>query len=364
MRLDTRAALAGFVALVLLGTACGQTSDGPVTPGAMSSTGAGLTLQGAGASFPGPLYSKWTSEYNRANPGVRIDYQSIGSGGGIKQISERTVDFGATDAPMTDEQLETASKEILHIPTVLGAVVVTYNLAGLEEPLNLDGETTAEIFLGKITKWNDPKLAALNPGGALPSSDIAVTNRADGSGTTAIFVDFLSKVSPEWKEKVGTGTTVKWPVGPGNKGNDGVAGYVKNTPGAVSYVELIYAKNNGLATAKMKNSAGKFVEPTLDSVTAAADGVATSIPDDLRVSITNAAGEASYPISGFTYLLVYKDQDDAVKGKALVDFIAWALKDGEAMARELVFAPLPAAIRAKAEAKLKLVNHAGKALLA
>lgn len=364
MRLRARLAMVGILSLALLGAACGGASDGPVKPGGETNPGRGLTLQGAGASFPNPLYTKWIAEYNRRNPSVKIDYQSIGSGGGIKQITERTVDFGASDAPMTDEQLENAPKEILHIPTVLGAVVVTYNLADLKEPLNLDGETTAEIFLGKITKWNDPKLVALNPGVTLPSSDIAVTNRADGSGTTAIFVDFLSKVSPEWKEKVGTGTTVKWPVGPANKGNDGVAAYVKSTPGAVSYVELIYSKNNGLASAKMKNSAGKFVEPTLDSVTAAADGAATSIPDDLRVSITNAAGETSYPISGFTYLLVYKDQDDAAKGKALVDFIAWALEDGEAMAKELVFAPLPAAIRAKAEAKLKLVNHAGKAFLA
>ncbi len=363
MRLKSRLFTTGMLSIALLAAACGGASEGPVKPGGDANPSGALSLQGAGASFPNPLYTKWISEYNKKNPGVKIDYQSIGSGGGIKQITERTVDFGASDAPMTDEQLKAAPKEILHIPTVLGAVVVTYNLAELKEPLNLDGPTTADIFMGTIKKWNDPKIAALNAGVSLPDKDIAVTSRADGSGTTAIFVDYLSKISPEWKEKVGTGTTVKWPVGTSNKGNDGVAGYVKNTPGSVGYVEFIYAKNNGLSSAKMKNSAGKFIEPSLESVTAAADGVATTIPDDLRVSITNAAGESSYPISGFTYLLVYKDQDDAVKGKALVDFIAWALKDGEAMAKELVYSPLPPAVLAKAEAKLKLVNHGGKAFL-
>lgn len=361
MRLKSRLFITGMLSITLLAAACGGANEGPVKPG--GDAGAGLTLQGAGATFPNPLYTKWISEYNKKNPNLKIDYQSIGSGGGIKQITERTVDFGASDAPMTDEQLKAAPKEILHIPTVLGAVVVTYNLAELKEPLNLDGPTTAEIFLGTIKKWNDPKIAALNAGVSLPDKDIAVTSRADGSGTTAIFVDFLSKFSPEWKEKVGTGTSVKWPTGTSNKGNDGVAGYVKNTPGSVGYVEFIYAKNNGLSSAKMKNAAGKFVEPSLESITAAADGVATTIPDDLRVSITNAAGEASYPISGFTYLLVYKEQDDATKGKALVDFIAWALKDGEAMAKELVYSPLPPAVLAKAEAKLKLVSHGGKPLL-
>ena len=347
------------LALALLTMACGG-GNGPVsTNGGGSAPSGGLALQGAGATFPNPLYTKWIAEFNKKNPDVKIDYQAIGSGGGIKQITEKTVDFGATDAPMTDEQLKAAGKEILHIPTVLGAVVVTYNAPDLKEPLKLDGPTTAAIFLGEVKKWNDPKIAALNPGVTLPSGDIAVASRADGSGTSAIFTDYLSKVSPEWKEKVGSGTTVKWPAGSSYKGNDGVAGFVKQTPGSIGYVELIYAKNNNLAYATLKNSAGEWVVPSLDSVTAAAAGAAKSIPDDLRVSITNAEGAGAYPISGFTYLLVYKDQDNQQKGKALTDFIAWGLKDGEGMAKDLVYAPLPAEILAKAEAKLKLVNFNG-----
>ena len=361
MRLKARTLTIATLTLALFAAACGGGGGGPVVPtGNESAPGGGLTLQGAGATFPYPLYSKWISEYNKKSPNVKIDYQSIGSGGGIKQITERTVDFGASDAPMKDDQLKAAPKEILHIPTVLGAVVVIYNLPGFTERLKLDGPTTADIYLKKIAKWNDPKIAELNPGVTLPDLDIAVAYRSDGSGTTSIFVDYLSKVSPEWKEKVGTGTSVSWPTGIGGKGNEGVSGTVKQQPGAIGYVELIYAKQSNLAYALVKNAAGEFVEASLDSVTAAAAGAAGSIPDDLRVSITNAEGAGAYPISGFTYLLVYKDQDDATKGQALADFLWWALHDGEAMAKDLVYSPLPPEVLTKAEAKVKSINHGGK----
>lgn len=356
MRLKARALTIGLLTLALFGAACGG-GGGPVTNGGGPSTG--LALQGAGATFPNPLYTKWISEYNKKNTNLKIDYQAVGSGSGIKQITEKTVDFGASDAPMTDEQLA-AAPGILHIPTVLGAVVVTYNLAEVKEALKLDGATVADIFLGNIKKWNDPKIAGQNAGVSLPDKDIGVVYRAEGSGTTAIFTNYLSKVSPEFKEKVKEGTQVKWPVGSGQKGNDGVAGIIKSTPGAVGYVELIYAKNNNLPTAWLKNGAGKYIEPSLDAVTAAAAGAAAAMPEDLRISITNAEGETAYPISGFTYLLIYKDQQDATKGKALADFVWWALHDGEAMAKDLVYAPLPEAVRAKAEAKVKTINNGGK----
>jgi len=345
--------------LALLAAACGG-GNGPVsTNGGGSAPSGGLALQGAGATFPYPLYSKWISEYNKKNPNLKIDYQSIGSGGGIKQITEKTVDFGASDSPMNDEQLK-AAPDILHIPTVLGAVVVTYNLPDLKQPLKLDGPTLAAIFLGDIKKWNDPKIAALNAGASLPGTDIAVAHRSDGSGTTGIFVDYLSKVSPDWKTKVGAGTSVQWPVGFGGKGNEGVAGFVKQTPGCIGYNELIYAKQNDLKYASIKNAAGEFVEPSLDSVTAAAAGVAKVIPDDLRISITNADGAGAYPISGFTYFLVYKNQENEQKGKALVDFITWCLADGEGMAKDLVYSPLPPEVLSKAQAKVKLINFNGK----
>jgi phosphate transport system substrate-binding protein len=360
MRLKARALTIGTLTLALLAGACGGGGDaGPVSTKPEASGGS-LQLQGAGATFPYPIYSKWISEYNKKNPNVKIDYQSIGSGGGIKQITERTVDFGATDAPMNEEQLKAAQKEILHIPTVLGAVVVTYNLPGFTGELKLDGATVADIFLGKVKKWNDPKIAALNAGATLPSTDLAVAHRSDGSGTTAIFVDYLSKVSPEWAEKVGKGTSVNWPAGIGGKGNEGVAGTVKQTPGAIGYVELIYAEQNKLAYASVKNVAGEFVKPSLDAVTAAAAGAAKTIPDDLRVSITNSDGTGAYPISGFTWLLVYKDQDDPAKGKAVADFIWWALHDGEKMAKDLTYAPLPDAVLEKAKAKVKMINNGGK----
>jgi phosphate transport system substrate-binding protein len=364
MRLKTSALTIATLLLAALAAACGGGGEGgPVRPGEESGSVGGSALQGAGATFPYPLYSKWISEYNKKTPGVKIDYQSIGSGGGIKQITERTVDFGASDAPMSDDQLKAvAPREIMHIPTVLGAVVVTYNLPELQQPLKLDGPAIANIYFGKIKKWNDPAIAALNPGVTLPASDIAAAHRSDGSGTTNIFVDYLAKVSPEWKEKVGVGTSVNWPSAAnafGGKGNEGVAGFVKQTPGAIGYVELIYAKQNKLPVAHVKNSSGTFVEPSLESVTAAAAGVAETIPEDLRVSVTNAPGAAAYPISGFTYLLVYKDQENAEKGKVLADFIWWALHEGSAMASELTYSPLPSEVLTKAEAKVRAMNSNG-----
>src|SRR6185503_2545300 len=280
-----------------------------------------VTLQGAGASFPSPLYQKWLSEYGKIHANVKIDYQSIGSGGGIKQLKEQTVDFGASDAPMTDADLKSAPGEIVHVPTVLGAVVITYNLEGMKQPLRFSPEALSDIFLGKIKKWNDPKIAADNPGVTLPTSDITVIHRSDSSGTSAVFTDYLSKVSPEWKEKVGAGVSPSWPTGIGGKGNEGVTGQVKNTPNTLGYVELAYALKNNLPVAHIKNASGNFIEPTIDTVTAAAAASAATIPDDLRVSITNAAGAQAYPISSYTYILVYKNQKDAGKGKALVDFL-------------------------------------------
>jgi len=324
-----------------------------------SSTGE-IRIQGAGATFPNPLYQKWFSEYNKVNPGVKFDYQSIGSGGGIKQISSRTVDFGGSDAPMKDDELKAAPGELLHIPTVLGAVVVTYNLPSVKTELHLTPEAIAGAFLGKITKWNDPLIASSNPGVSLPEATITVVHRSDGSGTSFVFTDYLSKVSPEWKEKVGTGAAVQWPAGGGEKGNEGVTGRVKQTPNSIGYTELIYAEENKLPVASIKNSAGQFVRPSLDSTTAAASGVAGQIPDDLRVSITNSPGATAYPISSFTYLLVYKEQQDQAKGKALVDFLWWAIHDGEQMAKDKLYAPLPDEVVKKAETKIKLITFQGK----
>jgi len=328
-------------------------------------TGSGsgsVNLQGAGATFPNPLYQKWLSEYGKLHPNVRIDYQSIGSGGGIKQLREQTVDFGASDSPMSDQDLKSAPGEILHIPTVLGAVVITYNLEGVKQPLRFSTEVLADIFLGKIKKWNDPKIAADNSGVTLPASDITVVHRSDGSGTSAVFTDYLSKVSAEWKDKVGAGIAPSWPTGIGGKGNEGVTGQIKNTPNTIGYVELAYASKNNLPVAHIKNASGNFIEPSIDAVTAAASGSAANTPDDLRVSITNAAGPQAYPISSYTYILVYKDQKDAGKGKALVDFLWWGIHDGEGFAKELQYAPLPADIVKRAETKINSVTANGAAL--
>jgi phosphate transport system substrate-binding protein len=324
--------------------------------------GGSVSLQGAGATFPNPLYQKWLSEYGKLHSNVRIDYQSIGSGGGIKQLKEQTVDFGASDAPMKDEDLKSAPGAILHIPTVLGAVVITYNLAGISQPLRFSPEVIADIFLGKIKKWNDPKIVADNPGVTLPANDITVVHRSDGSGTSAVFTDYLSKVSAEWKEKVGTGTSPSWPIGMGGKGNEGVTGQVKSTPNTIGYIELAYAVQNKLPVAQMKNASGNFVEPSIDAVTAAASASAANTPEDLRVSITNAAGAQAYPISSYTYILVYKEQKDAAKGKVLVDFLWWGIHDGEAFAKELQYAPLPADIVKRAEGKISSITAGGTAL--
>jgi phosphate transport system substrate-binding protein len=342
------------LALLVVSIACNGGGSG-------SSNGS-VSLQGAGATFPNPLYQKWLSEYGKVHPNVKIDYQSIGSGGGIKQLKEQTVDFGASDAPMKDDDLKAAPGEIVHIPTVLGAVILTYNLEGLKAPLRFSPEAVVDIFLGKIKKWNDPKIAADNPGVTLPSSDITVVTRSDGSGTSAVFTDYLSKVSPEWKEKVGSGTSPRWPVGISGKGNEGVTGSVKSTPNTIGYIELAYAVQNKLPVAQIKNSSGNYIEPSIDAVTAAAAGSIATTPEDLRVSITNAAGPQAYPISSYTYILVYKAQKDAAKGKALVDFLWWGIHDGEGFAKELRYAPLPADIVKRAEAKINSVTANGTAL--
>jgi phosphate transport system substrate-binding protein len=301
-----------------------------------------MTINGAGATFPYPIYSKWFDDYAKVDPSVRFNYQSIGSGGGQKQILAQTVDFGASDAPMSDDNLAKAPGKLLHIPTVAGAVVLTYNLAA-NQALKLDGETIAGIFMGQIKKWNDPKIAALNAGVSLPDQEIVVVHRSDGSGTTYIFTDYLSKVSGDWKSKVGTNTSVNWPAGLGGKGNEGVSGQVKQTPGALGYVELIYAIQNKMPYAEAKNSAGQFVKPNLEAVTAAM--ATANIPNDFRFSMTDAPGKDSYPIAGATWLLVYEQQKDAVKGKKLVEFLKWALTKGEDMAKELDYAPLPPQLR-------------------
>ena len=314
-----------------------------------------VLINGAGATFPYPLYSKWFAEFNKLHPDIRFNYQAIGSGGGIQQVTNKTVDFGATDAPMKEEQLAAAPGTV-HIPTVLGAVVVTYN-APVQE-LRLTPEVLSAIFLGKITTWNDPALAAANPGVKLPDMEIVSVHRSDGSGTSAIFTNYLSKVSPEFEKEVGSGTSVKWPGGLGGKGNDGVTGLVKQTPGAIGYVELAYANQNKLPVALLKNREGHFVKPTTETTSNAAAGV--QMPEDFRVSITNAAGKDSYPIAGFTYLLVPSDIQDQVKGKALVEFLWWAVHDGQAFAAPLDYAPLPKSVVEKVAARINTLKVQGK----
>ncbi|MDZ4676334.1 MAG: phosphate ABC transporter substrate-binding protein PstS [Oligoflexia bacterium] len=321
---------------------------------------AATEITGAGATFPYPLYSKWFSEYQKVNKEVQINYQSIGSGGGIRQFLEKTVDFGASDAPMTDEQLKKSPVTVHHIPTTLGAVVLTYNLVEVKGDLKLDGEIIADIFLGKITKWNDPRLVKLNPTLKLPDQALMVAHRSDGSGTTNIFADYLAKVSPTWKEKVGVGTALNWPVGLGGKGNEGVAGLVKQTPGSIGYVELIYAASNKLPVASVKNRAGVFVKPETKAVTAAAANFLKKtpkkdFPEDFRMSITDAEGKDSYPISSFTYLLVYGKQN-GIKGSNLVKFLNWAIYDGQKLSAALEYAPLPKELVTKIDAKIKKIE--------
>jgi phosphate transport system substrate-binding protein len=328
---------------MLLVAACGgdkRLQSGADTTRAATSSGAALT--GAGATFPNPIYTKWFDAYAQKT-GVRINYQSIGSGGGIRQFTEGTVDFGATDGPMNDEQIAAVKGNVLHVPTVLGAVVVTYNLPALgKTPLRFDGTTLADIFLGKISKWSDRRIAALNSGVKLPDQDIIVVHRSDGSGTSFIFTDFLAKVSPEWKSKVGSATSVQWPTGLGGKGNEGVTQQVKQSEGAIGYVELIYAIANDLPYANVKNSSGQFIQPTLKSVSAAAAGANLGPDTDFRVSITNAPGAEAYPIASFTWLLIRKDDSTSTKGRQIHDFLKWMLEpEPQRMAADLHYGPLP-----------------------
>jgi phosphate transport system substrate-binding protein len=327
--------------------------------GGLRPAGAQVLINGAGATFPYPLYSKWFDVYARVNPSVRFNYQSIGSGGGIKQLLNRTVDFGASDAPMSDPQLAKAPDPILHFPTVLGAVVITYSVPGLTAPLKLTGPVIADIYLGKISKWNDAALAKLNPGVTLPDQAIVVCHRSDGSGTSYIFTDYLSKVSEDWNKEPGKGTSVKWPSGLGGKGNEGVTALIQQTPGAIGYVELIYAINNKLPIATLQNHDGAWVEASLDTVTAAAAADAAQIPADFRVSITDAPGKDSYPLSSFTYLLVFTHQTDATKGKALLGFLRWMLTDGQQYASPLYYSPLPAAVVGREQAQIQKIVPPG-----
>lgn len=347
-----------FIGLALAVVACGKSNDGGGGADSTPASSAGLT--GAGATFPDPIYKRWFLTYNQKT-GVQINYQSIGSGGGIKQFTEGTVDFGATDSPMNADQLTAVNGQVLHLPTVLGAVVLTYNLPALgTTPLRFDGGTIADIFLGKITKWNDRRIAALNPGAKLPNADIIVVHRSDGSGTSFVFTDYLSKVSPEWNTKVGASTAVNWPAGLGGKGNEGVTQQVKQTEGSVGYVELIYAISNNLPYAHVKNRAGNVVEPSLASVTAAA-GSAQFAPDtDFRVSITDAAGADAYPIASFTWLLVQPDMKDAGKARTLKAFLEWMTSDeAQGMAQELHYAPLPKPVAALVQERVKTLKGAG-----
>ncbi len=348
---------AAAAALVLAGCSTGDTRAAGDTAGAKPAS-SGVALTGAGATFPYPIYSKWFSDYAQQT-GIKINYQSIGSGGGIRQLSEGTVDFGASDSPMSDDEMAKAKGgPVLHIPTVLGAVVLTYNVPDLAAPLKLTGDVIADIFLGKITKWNDPRIASLNNGVKLPASDILVVHRSDGSGTTYVFTDYLSAVSPAWKSGPGKGKEVQWPTGLGAKGNEGVAGQVKQTPGALGYTELAYARQNRLPFASVRNQAGSFVAPSIESVTAAAAGAAGTLPatTDYRVSIANAPGAQSYPISSFTWILVYQHQADADKGKKLVDFLRWALHDGQRSAPSLDYAPLPGQIATQLDQRLATIR--------
>ena len=313
------------------------------------------TLNGAGATFPNPMYQKWFSEYHKAHPDIQFNYQSIGSGGGIRQVLAQTVDFGASDGPMTDEQLSQAKTKILHIPTVLGAVVPAYNVPGVSSELKFTPEALAGIFLGKITTWSDPAIAKANPGVSLPNQTIIVIHRSDGSGTTYIFTDYLSKINSEWQNGPGKGTSVKWPVGLGGKGNEGVAGMIRQMQGGIGYIELIYAVQNKIDYGSVKNSSGAFVKASLDSVTAAAAS-AKSMPADFRVSITNAPGKEAYPISSFTWLLIPEKSKEASKGKILADFLTWMVDDGQKMTADLTYAPLPGNVAEKVKGAIKQVQ--------
>ncbi len=348
-----------FAIPVLAAFACGgDKKAGGADGGARAaSTTTGADLTGAGATFPYPIYSKWFGDY-ASKTGVKINYQSIGSGGGIRQLTEGTVDFGASDAPMTDAELAKAKGPILHFPTVIGAVVITYRLAALDKPLKLDGEAVAQIFAGKITRWNDSRIAALNAGAKLPAKDILVVHRSDGSGTTYIFSDFLSAVSTAWAAAPGKGKELSWPVGIGAKGNEGVAGQVKQTEGPIGYTELAYAKQNHLATAAIANQAGEYVVPSIESATAAAAGVSAKLPPttDFRISIVNAPGAGAYPITSFTWLLIPKTIPSAKKHKQVTNFLHWYLTEGETSAASLDYAPLPQPLIATLTARIDSIS--------
>lgn len=327
---------------------------GAALAGTQIAQAASVSLNGAGATFPYPIYSKWFYEYNKEK-GVQINYQSIGSGGGIQQLTNGTVDFGASDAPMSDEQIAKVGPGVLHFPTVAGAVAVAYNVQGLDK-LKLDGSVLSGIFMGTITKWNDPAIAALNPDVTLPDLNITVAHRSDGSGTSNIFTNYLTKVSTKWAAAVGFGTAVKWPVGVGGKGNEGVAGLISQIPGTIGYVELAYAVKNKMTYASMKNRAGNYVEPSLESTTAAADGALRRMPKDFRMMITDSTGEKAYPICGFTWLLINKNYKNADAGKTIVDFLSWYMDKGEAMAADLYYAPLPDSLLEKVKAQIEQVK--------
>jgi phosphate transport system substrate-binding protein len=317
-----------------------------------------VPLNGAGSTFINPIMSRWSSEYQKLAPTVLINYQSIGSGGGIRQLSAHTVQFGATDGPMTDDQLKEAKSPVLHIPLVMGAIVPTYNLPDLPHAIRFTPEALVGIFLGTIKTWSDPKIAATNADLKLPTMPIVVVHRSDGSGSTFIWVDYFSKVSPEWKTKVGVATSVNWPVGIGGKGSEGISGTVRQTLGAMGYVELTYALQNKMPVGEIKNAAGKFIAPTIDSVTEAAAGAMTTIPDDLRYSITNSPGEKAWPASGTTWALVYQDMPAGAERKGVVGFLRWALHDGQKFCKDLDYAPLPAELVQRADAKLAVLEPA------
>lgn len=349
-----KAWIAGASALsVLVLVGCGSGSQ--VASKRTNKSGT-LLINGAGATFPYPIYSKWFHEYHKLHPNIEINYQAIGSGGGIRQLLAGTVDFGASDMPMTDQMLAQAKKKILHFPTVLGADVPTYNLPGLKTQLHFTPQTLAGLFLGQITKWNDPRLARANPGVNLPKHDIVIVHRSDGSGTTFVWTNYLSKISAEWKSKVGASTSVNWPVGLGAKGNEGVSGLVEQTPYSLGYVELIYALQNKLSYGLVRNAAGNFVKPELSSITAAAAGAAANMPVDFRVSITNAPGAKSYPISSFTWMLIPESIPDAAKRDALKGFLYWMLTDGQTMVESLDYAPLPPQVKSKELAQISEIH--------
>src|SRR6185369_5287442 len=355
-----------LVGLVLTLVACKGSQPAPAPAASEAASAAvkkdeGVSLTGAGATFPYPLYSKWISEYNKLNPNVKINYQSIGSGGGIRQITANTVDFGATDAPMNADEEKQAPAKLFHIPATIGAVVVAYNLPEVTSPLKLTPEVLVGIYAGKIRMWNDPKIKADNADAKLPAKDISVIYRTDGSGTTAVFTGYLGKVSSDWQEKIGVGKVVNWPTGLGAKGNEGVTGQVKTTPYTIGYIERAYASQNKLPMAELKNKAGKFVAPTIEAMSAAADAV--EVPEELFVSLADADGDAVYPITSYSYLLLYEDAKDAVKGEALAKYVWWGLHDGQKFAKDLDYAPIPDQVLTKVEARLKELRSGDKKLL-